>query len=403
MLKLYSTQIDPEALRKKLEAFIATPPEILPLAERLRPAPPSFKQKLLRRFPPLRRVANAAKGWRMSGYSPRWLIKRLPGVRGVAAVLWTLINIRAFRHHVVSEIERLETLLQHATAQNRQLAARLEEETRLAPARIEALKGDVRLLERSMSSVQSRLGRIESGPVADPLHAREVGAAFPACYLALENIYRGSPEAIAARLEQYLPVILNAGVGAPDSPVLDLGCGRGEWLFLLRRHGLAALGVDSNPAMAGEAEQLGLHVVEGDLLSFLEDAAPNSFGAITAFQVVEHLNTADLLRLFMAAQRVLLPGGVLLLETPNPENLQVSGYSFWLDPTHVRPLPPPLLMHFARHFGFIDIGIERASPWAADLRLPEDSAAARHLNKLLFCEQDYALVARKPLDGSPHL
>ena len=456
MIKLYSTHIDPEALRKRLEETIGTPPEKLPAAERLRSPTPGFKEKLQRRFPLFRRMANFAKSWRLSGYSPRWLVNRLPLLQTIVSSLLTLLKISKIRHQIHTDIQRLEGQLQHVTEQNRQLIARIDEESRRATeqnhqigvrieeesrrvaeqnhqinvrideesrrvteqnhqinvrineesrratARGEVLSADLGLLKRSLSSIHSRLGRVESGSSCETPQALKAKAAFPAYYLALENIYRGEPDAISMRLEHYLPHIREAQAGHPDAPILDLGCGRGEWLALLRRHSLAALGVDNNPAMAGEAQQLGLHIIEGDLLSFLEDAAPDSYGAVTAFQVVEHLDTEALLRLFLAAQRALLPGGVLLLETPNPENLQVSGFSFWLDPTHVRPLPPPLLMHYARYFGFIDIAIQRASPWPEALRLTEDSAAARHLDKLLFCEQDYALIARKPLNvGTP--
>jgi SAM-dependent methyltransferase len=451
MMKLYSTHMDPEALRKRLEQTIAPPPEKLLAAGRLPPPTPGFNKKSQRRFLLLRRMANFAKSWRLSGYSPRWLVDRLPALQTVASSLLTLLKISKIRHQIHTDIQRLEGQLQHATEQNRQLVARIDEESRRAAEQnhqinvriseeshraaeqnhqinvriseeshraaeqghqinvrtdeetrrsttlAEALSTDLRLLERSFSSIHSRLSRVENGSTCETPQALKAKASFPAYYLALENIYRGEPDAISMRLGHYLPHISEARAGRPDAPILDLGCGRGEWLALLQRHSLAALGVDNNPSMAGEAQQLGLHVIEGDLLSFLEDAAPGSYGAVTAFQVVEHLDTEDLLRLFIAAQRALLPGGVLILETPNPENLQVSGFSFWLDPTHVRPLPPPLLMHYARYFGFIDIAIERASPWPEALRLTEDSAAAHHLNKLLFCEQDYALIARKPL------
>ena len=80
---------------------------------------------------------------------------------------------------------------------------------------------------------------------------------------------------------------------------------------------------------------------------------------------------------------------------------QVGAYSFWLDPTHVRPIPPPLLAHSAAHFGFIEIAIVRSNPWRENLRLELDGDAARHFEKLMFSAQDYALVARKPYAQDP--
>ena len=108
---------------------------------------------------------------------------------------------------------------------------------------------------------------------------------------------------------------------------------------------------------------------------------------------VTGLPLEQLLRLLQSALRVLRPGGMIILETPNPENLQVAAYSFWMDPTHQRPLPPPLLLHMAQHTGFVDCHIQRSSPWPSDQQTP---GLPQPLPKLLYAEQDYALIARKP-------
>jgi hypothetical protein len=153
MLKLYSSNIAPDALRKRLDEYISTPHEALPLSERLRPSVPGIKERLRYRYPLLVRLANAGKNWRASGYSPRWLIerllKRLPGVHRAASTAWILFNIRAFRRDVQGEIESLKNLLLHVNEQNRQLLARAEEENRLLAARVKSLEIDVRMLERA--------------------------------------------------------------------------------------------------------------------------------------------------------------------------------------------------------------------------------------------------------------
>lgn len=251
-------------------------------------------------------------------------------------------------------------------------------------------------VDRQMDELRQQVQTLLEAACRSPAAGSAEASPYPDYYVGLENLYRGESQAIEARFSPYLAFIREAAAGGSQDPILDLGCGRGEWLAVLRREGLCASGVDSDASMLEQARSRGASVVQGDLLSFIEAAAPASYGAITAFQVVEHLPLEVLMRLFAASARALRPGGVLIFETPNPENLQVSGYSFWLDPTHVRPLPPPLLDYFARYFGFIEMRIVRSNPWPLDRSLEDASPAAQYLNKLLFCEQDYALVARKP-------
>lgn len=224
-------------------------------------------------------------------------------------------------------------------------------------------------------------------------------------YAALEAALRGSTADIAQRQQHYLEFVrraLDAQVQLPSYraplPVLDLGCGRGEWLAQLASAGLRTVGVDSDAAMLAHAQQdRGVQVLQADLLDYLSTQAPASFGAITAFQVVEHLPLPVLLHLLSQSYRVLAPGGVLILETPNPENIQVGAYSFWLDPTHQRPLPPPLLFTLAGHYGFERRHIERCSPWAQHSEAASSPTLPDpHLAKILYCEQDYALIAYKP-------
>jgi len=388
-MKLHTPTHDPRALRVKLDELLAAPPEKAMLTKAGDACEPSLKERLARRLPWLRSARNAWNAWRLTGWSVRWMVLRLPLVRPVAGTLWAFLTGWRFRRHVTAEIGRLETLLQHAQEQNRRLIEKLSQRQRsLAVAQA--------CQEHSLSSAHHRLARLEAGlGQVEEERKKEIADAFPACYLALENAYRGDSATIEARQAAYLEPIQEAGAGTKDAPVLDLGCGRGEWLALLGKRGLVAIGVDSNPRMAEEAARQGLHVIDSDLLLFLEAAAPASLGAVTAFQVAEHLDTESLLRLLASARRALRPGGVLILETPNPENLQVGAYSFWLDPTHRRPLPPPLLAFYARHFGYCDIRIARANPWSENPRLSENSVAARHIEKILFCEQDYALIARK--------
>ncbi|MGQ9830940.1 MAG: class I SAM-dependent methyltransferase, partial [Thermochromatium sp.] len=244
--------------------------------------------------------------------------------------------------------------------------------------------------------LESRFAAIQD-PVAPP-PPPPIGARRDDWYMEFEETHRGSAEDIRQRQRRYLPFVREAIPEPSAGRVLDLGCGRGDWLALLGEEGFEALGVDNNAALVDAARRAGLHVHKADLFDYLKSLTPHSLAAITAFQLVEHLPLDNLLALFAEVRRVLRPGGLLILETPNPENLQVGAYSFWMDPTHVRPLPPPLLHQLARHFGFIDVRIERLNPWP---QYREDAESVDPLNRLLYCGQDYALIARAPLGPEP--
>jgi O-antigen chain-terminating methyltransferase len=337
--------------------------------------------------------------WRLTGWSLRWIVRRIPVLGPLAWKVYGVITQRDFRLHVLGELVQLSDSLQRLQRE----ASRLDATTvgTLLPITAD-LQAEQALLREQIarasdrfSAIEQRIAAVPPAPGSSATHEPD-SSLFPSWYLALENSLRGGMSDIEARLERYLPYLACAQVGQPGWPVLDLGCGRGEWLRLLRKRGLLARGVDTNPAMLDEARKEGLDVSNVDLITALRSAEASSVGAVTAFQVVEHLDQNTLLALFQQALRVLQPGGVLLLETPNPENLQVGAYSFWLDPTHVRPIPPPLLAHSASYFGFIDVAIVRSNPWREDLRLDAEGDAARHFDKLMFSAQDYALIARKP-------
>jgi O-antigen chain-terminating methyltransferase len=136
------------------------------------------------------------------------------------------------------------------------------------------------------------------------------------------------------------------------TPLIDLGCGRGEWLKVLKSQGIPAIGVDSNTVCIAECKEEDLAVEENDLLSFLS-ARPNaSVGTYTLFQVLEHLPFAILVEALREMRRTLVPGGRVIAEVPNAKNLRVSAVTFWIDPTHQRPLFPELLMFLATEVGF---------------------------------------------------
>jgi O-antigen chain-terminating methyltransferase len=212
-------------------------------------------------------------------------------------------------------------------------------------AAIAVLRRELRSFERTAARPRATIESV--GPPPPPEYSSPFEQAF---YVALEDRFRGDVDVIADRQRVYLDIV--SPVVDDEHPVLDLGCGRGEWLRLLRETHLPAVGVDTNAAFVLENQEDGLEVIEADMLEHLRKAADGSVGAITLFQVVEHVDVATLLQVFIEAARALRPEGVLIAETPNALNLQVAAANFWIDPTHLRPLHPEFLRFCATYAGF---------------------------------------------------
>jgi SAM-dependent methyltransferase len=222
---------------------------------------------------------------------------------------------------------------------------------------------------------------------------RRGGPDLDAFYLAFEDAFRGSREDIKGRVSVYLPYIRAAGAGTAQAPVLDFGCGRGEWLEVLKENGLVGYGLDLNHLMVAQGRGRGLEIAEGDVVEHLQSLQPGTLGAITAMHVIEHIPFERLIELFDAALRVLRPGGVAIFETPNPENLITGACNFWFDPTHIKPMPPPATQFIVRSRGFEQVEILRLHPnQGAHL----EDIPNPWLRGLLLGPQDCAIVARKP-------
>ena len=231
---------------------------------------------------------------------------------------------------------------------------------------------------------------------------RAAGERFAAVYPAFEDRFRGGEAEVRDRLAVYLPRVRAAVRGTAGARVLDVGPGRGEWLALLAEAGVPAVGVEDNPAMVRRLRDRGLDVVTGDGGDGLAAAAPGSLDAVTAFHVVEHLDIDARLGLLAAAHRALRPGGLLVLETPDPTNLVMGACNFHLDPTHRAPIPPAQLEFLVAAAGFTDAEVWRLHPKEdvdlSGLALPGvDPAAsalvAAALQRGLFGPQDYAVLA----------
>jgi O-antigen chain-terminating methyltransferase len=267
-------------------------------------------------------------------------------------------------------------------------------------------------IERQLMTLSDRMKQRATGSaaVAAPSGPGEDQSTpgLAAHYVSFEDTFRGTRDDIKARAGHYLTAFHDAGIEPGDGLVLDLGCGRGEWLEVLSEHGYASRGVDLNGVMVREAQTLGLDAIEQDVIAHLRSLGSESVSAITSMHLVEHLPYEVLIRMVDEALRVLRPGGVLILETPNPENLTVGSYWFYMDPTHRNPIPPPLLQWIVEARGFEHAAIDRLTQNRAVFDIQPvggEVAAADQINKivgLLTAAPDYAIVARKPRPETTH-
>lgn len=205
-------------------------------------------------------------------------------------------------------------------------------------------------------------------------------------YVSFEDRFRGSRDEIKQRLKSYLPFLKEGVPGQEQSMILDIGCGRGEWLELLRDAQLNAKGIDLNQIMVDQCREKGLAATEADALAYLMDVGQNSLGAVTAFHLIEHLELGTLVNVINEIMRVLRPGGLVLFETPNPENIAVGACNFYADPTHRNPIFPPTIQFIIEQRGFSEVKLlypqqnERPSPYQY---LEEGHPLAENINPLV--------------------
>lgn len=210
-------------------------------------------------------------------------------------------------------------------------------------------------------------------------------------YRAFEDRFRGSRVDIKSRLKVYLPFILPIQQFYGSSQGVDLGCGRGEWLELMQENAMDVQGIDLDQGMLDVARERGLKVIHGDAIKSLQSLSDESQMLVSGFHLAEHLPFEVLQVLIQESLRVLKPGGLMILETPNPENIVVGTANFYLDPTHQQPIPSQLLSFLVEYSGFDKVKI---------LRLQEpvglaSNAALSLLDVLNGVSPDYAVVAQK--------
>ena len=366
---------------------------------------PAVEQdELLERLNTLWRIAGAPAA---EGPRARRLLFQ---VRRVLSTLF-LRPQQAFNSAVVQYLNSLERLHMAAqeTARYRESLAARELRVEAALDRFEEIRISIGLLQQATHLLKQEVARIAergAGAAGAPVYApaRPVADTLESYkYVGFEDQFRGSPAVIRDRLAAYVPIFSGA------SDVLDVGCGRGEFLALLRDAGIGARGIDTNASMVEVCRERGLEAAESDALGYLRAQPPGSLGGLFAAQVVEHLEPAYLTRLLDAAFGALRPGAPLVLETINPACWYAFFSSYIRDITHVRALHPDTLQYLLIAAGFQRVDIRYRSPYPEADKLqpvvgrggPGDwagtlNANVQKLNSLLFTWLDYAAVGYRP-------
>ena len=347
-------------------------------------------------------------------------------------------NVSTFQSLMVQYLQQITPFVDTKDREFSTIVRRLTEDNRflmeIYKERVDGLVGGVSgledelqkhwealtLRERRLSDFQTSLGAVQQAVHTLTREVERIGATAPANelrsdagtpatappgtafsssvdsykYVGFEDQFRGSQEAIAARLNEYVPLFEGS------SDVLDIGCGRGEFLRLLGERGIGARGLDLNHEMVEVCRAKGFNATEGDALGYLQSLPDGSLDGLFAAQVIEHLQPNYLLQLIDVAYDKLRPGSKIVLETINPSCWFAFFESYIRDITHVRPIHPDTLRYLLLASGCQDIEVRYREPYPEVEKLlpvpPEAEHAetlnnnATKINSLLFTHLDYA-------------
>lgn len=310
---------------------------------------------------------------------------------------------------------RAESLQAETNAATGQLREQLEielrdvrESIRSGEAELAEIRRELVISRATMAAkeVADAVGHGEGGPASTALSQSipamqpptatfaNVAPLFGDIYSAFEDSMRGPRESIMQRLGgDYLGDLVS--LPGQDLPVVDLGCGRGELVESLAALGQPAIGIDNN---LSQLASVGVgQFVEAEVFQWLDARGSDTVRAIVATHLIEHVPVDLQVRLFFESYRVLAPGGIIIVETPNASSLAVGASTFWADPTHDRPVHPSFLDFLARQAGFVNRELRYLHGGAAEFRSDaSDPTLLEQLNSLIFGAADVALVAQKP-------
>lgn len=365
-----------------------------------------------------------SKNVRVDNLTRPALVRRFYRVPVLGYLLETLISIarlpamirrqRQHELHALAQQERLanhvnqfnQTSFQVTESLSRELAQVSEEQRKFAELQHQQIVGLFReqreitgRLKQMKDEIDARLAQLGASlqnmtprqSMSARVSIEETRGRLDELLSSFAEQFRGSAEEVKEGLKFYLPVIKAAGI---RGEILDIGCGRGEWLELLKDEGLEARGVELNAVLVKRARGRGLEVVEADALHYLRGLQDQSLNVVTGFHLIEHLSFETLIELLDEIARALKPGGLVIFETPNPKNLVVGACNFYSDPTHLRPLFPETIQFIMSRSGFAEVRVEYLNSVGGS-PFGDGSEGAQALNSWLYGPRDFALIGRK--------
>jgi len=339
-------------------------------------------------------------GVKITGLSLPAFVRKLERVPLLGYLLSIVIAIARFPnlHRQLRQSEfhlmtQQETLLNHFDRAHHQAIGQVREIVADQQRTLATVRERQQQFEEFQQNTRAAIDQLGESlaPVWQRLSAIEEKAkswSLDDLYAAFEDEFRGEREEIKKRLEVYLPLVRENGIIAD---VVDLGCGRGEWLELMRDAGIAAIGIDHNAVFLERCRELGLNAIEGDAIAYLQSLPANSLSLVTGFHIVEHVPFKELVLMIDEIHRTLKPGGIAILETPNPENFMVGSYTFYTDPTHRNPIPSSTLQFLLEMRGFGRTEVMKLREWKAAF-IPGDSELVKRFNEYFYGAPDYAVV-----------
>ncbi|HVW10634.1 MAG TPA: class I SAM-dependent methyltransferase [Bryobacteraceae bacterium] len=297
----------------------------------------------------------------------------------------------AFQHRVTMIEGNFREIVQ---AQHRDYLGALDRSGNDIQKRLWADLEKIREQYERMIHAELRLIRLRAGTAAPAAAAPPNAPAAPAPaissgldYSRFAERFRGTDEEIRHGMEFYRPIF------SGKENVLDIGCGRGEFLDVLREAGVPARGIDLSDECIRQCRDKGLQAEVADMFPFLAAQPDEEFDGILSSQVVEHLPPGRLPEMIRLCAAKLRRGGILALETPNPECLAIFATYFYLDPTHTRPMPHQYLQFCMEEAGLTAIEVHRLNP-AVDT-MPEIASLPADFRGRFFGGLDYAIIGRK--------
>lgn len=405
-IMLLGRAVDPSGLKNFTERLQARPGARLSILHEIKNSDEGQKYPASVPLPPLPQGLSFPK-------KPEWKAsaRRMLGVPSIIDFAWKFDSLKtavAPLSGLPKTVEGLRSRL--ATSESEALALKRElgelrattdqtaAELKAAVSDFEAkfrnhwrhIADQTRRLNVLIAEVRKRLPE-PIGPEQLQTFLDEEASQLSAFYATFEDRYRGSREDIMQRQCYYLEYVREAAESAGTNSFVDVGCGRGEFLELLRTNGMAGRGLDLNPIMVAECEERGLEAHLGDALDYLGSIPTGSLAGVSAFHIIEHLPLEKMVQFFDEALRALAPGGILICETPNPANLFVAAERFYIDPTHRNPLPSEMISFLVEARGFVNVKVLPLHPVSSERRDYDDPMLAL-LQEKIYGPQDYGVI-----------